>query len=228
MYGSVAALEGGRLLVERPLGSDRRSAQTLHPALKAILAEVGWRFSDVELLGVLVGPGSFTGVRVGVVTAKTLAYASGAAVVGIDSLLASAARCGAPAESIVEVALDALRGDVFTAAYQRAEDGGWRAVSLPSLQSFSAWRDRVVARAANVWVTGPAAANLADAMRAGITLAPAELRSPTAAIVGELAFRRYVRDEVGDCWTLLPLYLRQAAAEEKLAAQIGSRRTGDS
>lgn len=221
LFGSVAALAGGTLLLERPLPTDRRSAQTLHPTLQAVLAQVGWRLCDVELLGVLVGPGSFTGVRVGVVTAKTLAYACGAAVVGVDSLLATVARCSVTTGAVVEVAFDALRGDVFAAAYRRTEDGAWAVESSPALLSMAAWQDRVAGRPAGTQATGLAAGNLAADLPAGITLVPEALRSPTAAVVGALAFERYQRGAVDDCWKLQPLYLRQAAAEEKLAARPG-------
>ena len=69
--GTVAALSEGLVLHERPLAPHQRSAQSLAPALFACLNEVAWQPQQVDLVAVTTGPGSFTGLRVGVTTAKT-------------------------------------------------------------------------------------------------------------------------------------------------------------
>ena len=74
------------LLAELSLDHTQRSAQSLAPAIEALLTQVGWLPRDVQLVAVSVGPGSFTGLRVGVTTAKVFAYAVGAEVLGIDTL----------------------------------------------------------------------------------------------------------------------------------------------
>src|SRR5688572_20388398 len=89
MAGSVAALEG-ELVAEMELDSARRTAQTLVPALDVLLRQVAWKPQDVDLIAVTQGPGSFTGLRIGVTTAKTFAYACGAAIVGVNTLAAIA------------------------------------------------------------------------------------------------------------------------------------------
>jgi tRNA threonylcarbamoyladenosine biosynthesis protein TsaB len=109
LAGSVATWADGRLFRELSLPSHQRSAQSLAPAIGDVLAQTGWRPTDVNLVAVTVGPGSFTGLRVGVTTAKTLAYCCGAAVVGLDTLevLAAAAPNGF---TRLAVAVDAQRG----------------------------------------------------------------------------------------------------------------------
>src|SRR4030042_1258471 len=94
--GSVAAMADGNLLAELTLGQTQRSAQSRAPAMLALLKQVGWRPADVQLVAVSVGPGSFTGLRVGVTTAKVFAYAIGAEVLAIDTLETIAS--GAPKE----------------------------------------------------------------------------------------------------------------------------------
>jgi tRNA threonylcarbamoyladenosine biosynthesis protein TsaB len=86
LSGSVAASDSSKLLLELELNTSQRSAQSLAPAINSLLQQVGWKPADVELVAVTVGPGSFTGLRVGVTTAKTFAYAVGAEVLGIDTL----------------------------------------------------------------------------------------------------------------------------------------------
>ena len=78
MAGSLAAMHDRKLLAEIELDSKQRTAQSLAPGMKTLLAEAGWRPTDVELVAVTIGPGSFTGLRLGVTTAKTFAYAVGA------------------------------------------------------------------------------------------------------------------------------------------------------
>ena len=88
--GSVAALDDCNILAQLMLDQNQRSAQSLAPAMKTLLEQVQWQPKDVQLVGVSVGPGSFTGLRVGVTTAKVFAYAVGADVLGINTLEAIA------------------------------------------------------------------------------------------------------------------------------------------
>ena len=72
----------------------RRSARTLAPGIRHLLADAGWTPRDVALVAVSIGPGSFTGLRLGVMTAKAFAYAVGAPVLGIGTLEVIAAHAG--------------------------------------------------------------------------------------------------------------------------------------
>lgn len=85
--GSLAlADESGRLLAQRRLPRRPRVAQTLIPAIDEMFRAAGWRPSDVGLVAVVHGPGSFTGLRVGVTAAKTFAYALRIDLLGVDTL----------------------------------------------------------------------------------------------------------------------------------------------
>ena len=120
--GTVAAMCDGKLLTELTLEPTLRSAQSLAPAMKALLERVGWHATDVDLVAVTVGPGSFTGLRVGVTAAKTFAYAAQADVLGLDTLEVIAA--GVPEDiDLISTAVDAQRGDVVAALFTRGDDG---------------------------------------------------------------------------------------------------------
>src|SRR5687768_13624521 len=116
--GSVAVADGPRLIDQLELNRDRRSAQSLAAGIRTLLDAIGWRIAEIELVAVTIGPGSFTGLRVGVVTAKTLAYTLGARIIGAGTLdvIAAQARC---AESHLAAAIDAQRGQVFAATFER-------------------------------------------------------------------------------------------------------------
>src|SRR5436190_605976 len=122
MAGSVAALEDDRVLVEQDIHPGQRSAQSLAPAMRDVLASVGWKPAEVELVAVAIGPGSFTGLRVGVATAKTFAYVAGCKIIGVDTLEAIAWRTSVEHREFYTI-LDAHRKQVFAARFSRAESG---------------------------------------------------------------------------------------------------------
>lgn len=100
-----------------------RHAETLLPAIDDCLDQSGCALRDVDGFAVSIGPGSFTGLRVGLATAKGLAFASDAWVVGVPTLEAYAfADEGAAEGALVVVCLDARKGEVYAAAF-RAEEG---------------------------------------------------------------------------------------------------------
>lgn len=213
--GSIAVADGERLLLARPLDERRRSAQTLSPAVAEVLREVGWRPADLRLIAVVVGPGSFTGLRVGVVTAKTLAYAVGAACVGLGSLETIAAQ--APDDvAAVEVAIDAGRGEVYSAAFQRAAEGALVEARPTIIESNEVWLERLRPGAV---VSGPALAKLAARLPGEVRPLDAALWGPQAATAARLAWGRFQRGAVDDVWRLAPVYVRRSAAEEKRDAR---------
>lgn len=95
----------------------------------ALLGEAGLAFADVDRIGVGVGPGTFTGLRIGVSTARALAQAAGAALVGVSTLEALAA--AAQREGPVLAVLDARRGEAFAALYEGGEERAAPAAMRP-------------------------------------------------------------------------------------------------
>jgi len=209
--GSVAALDGGNLLCELGLDSQKRSAQSLAPGLKELLERVGWRPEDVDLVATPVGPGSFTGLRVGITTAKSFAYAASADILGIDTLEVIAAE--APTEiGAVSVALDAQRGEVVAQRFERGEDGLLRSAGSACLVEIDAWLRGL---APGECITGPVLKKIIDRVPDHLTVLEPEYWIPSAASVGRVAFRRYSAGERDDVWQLAPRYSRPSAAEEK-------------
>lgn len=215
--GSVALFDEGRLLRERPLAVGQRSAQSLAPGIRDLLAEVAWNTTDLRLIAVAVGPGSFTGLRVGVTTAKVLAYAVGAEVLGVNSLEAIAERLVGAGEwtkdaGALWTAMDAYRQQVFVARFHALPEGGWRVEAETRLLENDAWLAEL---APGDVVTGPALTKLAARLPPGVKIAPRELWEPTAAAVGLVAVRDYAAGRRDDVWSLLPEYYRPSAAEER-------------
>ena len=120
---SVALALGGKVIRYIPLDPQNRTAATISPAVRSLLDDVRTADQPLDYIAVTDGPGSFTGLRIGVTTAKTLGYALGISVVAVDSLAVMArnlweSRPDAPA---VMVAMNAYRGQVFAAHWTRQE-----------------------------------------------------------------------------------------------------------
>jgi tRNA threonylcarbamoyladenosine biosynthesis protein TsaB len=216
--GSVAALADDNVLVEHNLPLDKGSAQSLAPALKDLLRQVNWRAGDIQGVAVTIGPGSFTGLRVGVTTAKALAYAVKADVAGVDTLEAIAVGC--PAEiDYLAVAMDAQRGQVVFGAFRRGTDG-WFSPSGPwQLADLDTW---LAALPAGIAVAGPVLRGLSHELPDRVRVLDPRYWSPTASAVGRLAARRFARGERDDVWALAPRYYRRSAAEERWDRKHGT------
>ncbi|MEX2186868.1 MAG: tRNA (adenosine(37)-N6)-threonylcarbamoyltransferase complex dimerization subunit type 1 TsaB [Pirellulales bacterium] len=217
LSGTVAALVGDRVLTTLDLAAGRRSAQSLVPGIAELCRDVGWQIADVQLVAVTAGPGSFTGLRVGVTTAKTLAYATGAVVLAVDTLAVIAAQAPPP---IVDVwaTFDAQRGELFVARSERRDPNdplAWETTAQARIVDAATWFAGLAPAAA---VTGPPLARWQDSLPAETTIVAEEFRHPHAATVGRLAWRMHQAGVRHDLWTLTPNYLRASAAEEKLIA----------
>ncbi|RBY93168.1 tRNA (adenosine(37)-N6)-threonylcarbamoyltransferase complex dimerization subunit type 1 TsaB [Blastococcus sp. TF02A-30] len=177
--------EGTEVLAERAVPSGTRHAELLTPAIQVVLADAGVALGDVEAVVTGLGPGPFTGLRVGVVTAAALADARGIPVIGVCSLDA----IGAGERTVVT---DARRKEVYWAAYDasgaRADGPG-------------------VVRPEQLGRPGPFVGDPAFGERLGGPVEPAQVTTAglLRAATGQLA-------DPGSAAPLLPLYLRRPDA----------------
>jgi tRNA threonylcarbamoyladenosine biosynthesis protein TsaB len=209
--GSVAALDDDRVVVELTLDAKRRSAQTLAPAIAEVLESAHWQPEDVELVAVAIGPGSFTGLRIGVTTAKTFAYAVGCKIVGVPTLEAIAWRVPRDIAQF-SVIIDAERGELFAANFERRADGQPTATSGITIVSANDWLARLAA--ADV-VSGTGLEKLIERLAPGVRSVDRALWAPTAAAVGSAGWRRFLAGERTNVFDLVPQYDRRSAAEER-------------
>ncbi|NLE40002.1 MAG: tRNA (adenosine(37)-N6)-threonylcarbamoyltransferase complex dimerization subunit type 1 TsaB, partial [Pirellulaceae bacterium] len=162
-------------------------------------------------VAVTVGPGSFTGLRVGVTTAKAFAYSVAADILGINTLDAIAAATDDNVRRVA-VAVDAQRGQVVAAQFSRGDDGWFRREGPTRLLDIEAW---LATLPDATTVSGPILKKLGVHVPERLQVASSACWRPTAAMVARLAVRDYAAGRRDDLWTLLPVYSRQSAAEEK-------------
>lgn len=209
--GSVAALDGDRVLVERVLGNHQRSLQSLVPAVREILGEVHWQPRDTELVAVATGPGSFTGLRIGVATAKTFAYAVGCQVKGVGTMPVLAAQVS-PKYRRFSVVIDAQRDELFAADFERDAAGTVIRQSEPRIVKAADW---LLGLQPGSVVSGPGLAKWRNQVPAQVTIVEEASWQPRAATVGRLAFEAIQQGQREELLAIVPHYYRETAAEEQ-------------
>jgi tRNA threonylcarbamoyladenosine biosynthesis protein TsaB len=210
--GHVAVALGDRLRAVGRLDEARRHARDLAPAVAELLAAEGWRPRDLDAVFVSRGPGSYTGLRVGLMSAKALAYASGCALIAVDTFAVVALQA-APEAPAVDVLADAQQDKVYVQRFGRTAGAtGWQPLTPLSIQPFADWLAR---REGDAWVTGPGLRVSGRRLPDGVSVVPAEHWDPRAESLLSLGLARYRVGERDDVWTVEPLYLRPSSAEEK-------------
>jgi tRNA threonylcarbamoyladenosine biosynthesis protein TsaB len=213
---SVAVCSDGRVLSEDHVRGAERHAESLFPKLQACLANAQVALADIDLLGVGVGPGSFTGVRVGVATAKGLGFALRRPVCGVISLEALARAARGEGEWLAPC-LDAFKGEVFAALYRCVSDE-----LTCELEPFHAVPAVAYQRLSEAGGDQPFALLGAGFRRYRAIfheLAPALLECseardvPHARQIAELAERAFERAGAPALESLAPLYLRDSDAQ---------------
>lgn len=218
--GAVALMRDEAPLAERQLQqAGRRHAQTLVAEVDELLRAHGLASRDVQLVGVSIGPGSFTGLRVGVVCAKTFAWATGAALVAVDTFACIAANATEHIDRLFVLG-DAQRGDLFVGEYRRAVAGEFDREGPIRIVPAEVW---CLERSPSDVVSGPGVESYEDLLAGRCYVLAPELRRPQATTVARLAQRAWRAGERADVLSLEPFYLRRSAAEEKWDSAEASR-----
>jgi tRNA threonylcarbamoyladenosine biosynthesis protein TsaB len=213
---SVAVLRGDAVVAARRLPAERPASEALLPAILDVLEDAGATLATLDAFAVSVGPGSFTGLRVGVATVKGLAFGGAQPVAPVPTLAALASRAERPDARVVAL-LDARRDEVYAAFHRGAPDAP--PLLGPVVLRAGALADAIAARAgdAPIVAIGDGIAVVGDALRerfgARIAFAAAPLGTPDASAVGRLGVRLLARGAVVAAEVLAPVYVRRAEAE---------------
>ncbi len=205
--GSVAILDDEVVLAEVTARVRARHGEVLIAHVEKALALASLTIADIDGLAVGIGPGSFTGLRVGVSTAKGLALATDKPIVGVESTAALAAATAS--DAIQLVAIDAFKGEVFFAAYQR------RATIVPPSHALPDEAFAGLVRAAPRLALGDGARKYETALRAAlpdIELLPPAFDLPRATFVATLALEKLRAHGPDPLDALEPLYVRPSDA----------------
>jgi tRNA threonylcarbamoyladenosine biosynthesis protein TsaB len=217
---SVALFEEDRLLADISYEANAHKGGLLLPAVDRLLKQAGLAAKDLGAVAVSVGPGSFTGLRVGLATAKGLALGTGAMLVGVPTLEVLAEGYAVPDVTICAL-LDARRGEVFMALFRRVGAGGTgiglERVSPDAVLTPEAVQS-VLARAESpVHLIGDGAVRYRERFEAmlgdRVCMTETGLRTvPSAAVTGLVGLRQLAGGKRPGA-VVEPVYLRKAEAE---------------
>ncbi len=210
--GSVALALGPRLLAERSFSTQTQHARELIPTLAKLYAELGWPIGQKNECYLSIGPGSFTGLRVGVTFARHLALATGAklcAVQTLDVIAANALEMNSPPTRLA-VILDAKRGQVFGATFALTDEGYCRDGQPRLIEPVE-----LLKTGESLSVIGEGIDYHRAAVEgSGATIVDRALWTPRAANVHRLGWALSRAGRFTPPHELTPLYIRRPEAEE--------------
>ena len=216
----VALVEDGRLLVEINVQTGNTHSERLMPQIEKLFAFAGACAAQVDAVAVSIGPGSFTGLRIGLATAKMLAYIWQKPIIGVPTLEALAYGCPA-CGGFVSPLLDAQKGRVYQSLYLW-EDGKldevWPVRIAPAEQAFQDLAGLDCA----VLVVGEAAREHGGLAAGEVRLAPEQFIMPRAASIAFLGREKWRQGLAVPAAGLNPLYVRRAEAEELWERRCGA------
>lgn len=218
--GSLALADDGRVLLERAGDAGRSQAERFPTEIVDALSEVGWSTTDVDLFAVAAGPGSFTGIRIGIATIQGLAFVHGKPIAPVSALdaLAAAAVAAVPDVARLGVWMDAHRREVFSALYE-VSAGAVRQIEQPTSGVPTEILEQWTAVGLPTVICGDGAMTYRSALPAGVeALAP----PPLASYIARLAFEVAARDATVSPAALQPVYVRRPDVElarERAAGQ---------
>ncbi|HEX7226173.1 MAG TPA: tRNA (adenosine(37)-N6)-threonylcarbamoyltransferase complex dimerization subunit type 1 TsaB [Candidatus Binatia bacterium] len=232
---SVAISEDGRIVAEdcypRRGTAERSGAKSNHaeiilPLIDSVLHRAGIGLRDVTGIAVAIGPGSFTGVRIGLSTVQGLAYGTGVPAVGISTLQAIAARV-ADFEGIVCPILDARKDEVYAAIFRKQGNHLERLTEDALVPILSFLRElrgvgktvRCLFIGEGVNAYGPLFQQAADLQ---ISFAEEEAIPSVAASIALLSEGRFIHDRPVQLEDLAPVYLRRPECEFRMKATVSS------
>lgn len=208
---AVGGVEG--VLASFHSARDRRHAETLTPAIEFVCKQARVELKEVSVVAVDIGPGLFTGLRVGIAAAKAVASALRVPMIGLSSLDLLAFPLRHSNRLIVPV-IDARRGEVFAASYRQVP-GGLQRIDNYRLTSPQDLASELQAGNEDILLVGDGALRYRDLFSDAHhgEIGSLGFAYPSAAALVELAQPRALREEFVQPWDLAPMYLRKSDAE---------------
>jgi tRNA threonylcarbamoyladenosine biosynthesis protein TsaB len=213
----VALLRGENVLVEYFFNLSVNHSETVLPAIRQGLTLAGIGIDDVDLFALTVGPGSFTGLRIGASTVKGLALTTGKPVVGVSTLEALAYNAF-ESQALICPLLDARKAEVYTAIYRANREGLFDAVMEEKATTPAEFLDSIDGE---VLFLGDGlkdhAGFILERLQGRARFAPPNRQWVRASSVALLAVKKYSRGERLDVTSFTPRYLRRSEAEVRHA-----------
>ncbi|HEV8605816.1 MAG TPA: tRNA (adenosine(37)-N6)-threonylcarbamoyltransferase complex dimerization subunit type 1 TsaB [Tepidisphaeraceae bacterium] len=223
--GSVALVDEDGAVEEGEFPHGLQHAAGLIPLIDKLCSARGWTAGDLEEVYVSAGPGSFTGLRIGITLAKTLAFATGVRLVAAPTMRVLVENAPGEARQAI-IVLDAKREQIFTARFERVE-GRWVEREGAHLDSLVAMLERAHRP---VYLMGEGIAfhrKYIPADDAGIVVTAGEMWRARAGVLARIGGEMARAGEFVDPYRLEPIYIRAPEAQEKMEAKEQKSGTRD-
>lgn len=212
---SVALWDEEGVVAEKTTTFKRNHSVQLMPAIAELMKEAGWEVNDLDRVAVAKGPGSYTGVRIGVTVAKTLAWTANLDLVGISSLHVLAGNADRIEGQLVAPIFDARRGNLYTGLYQVDAKGQLLQIEPDTHIAAEKWADYIASKETSIEVIGRDFAKhqelFKEKLQDHLYRTPEHRQTPRASVLAELA----QKEEPVEIHTFAPEYTKLAEAEEK-------------
>lgn len=207
--GLVGLGDGDAVISEKRLDATRRHARDLAPAMKDLLVAAGWQPGQLHGIAVSQGPGSYTGLRVGIMAARAMTYALGCRLVAVPTFAVIAEQTDSVLNS-VHIIADALKGKLYEQQFAReAADAPWSSTSSLRIVERARWLSELRDSA----ISGPGVDLVERALPPGVSAVEHQRRIPGLAALLRLA--RRTAPSASALESVEPLYLRASSAEEQ-------------
>ena len=217
MMATCAVLDENKVLGEYSLNQEETQSEKLVPMVKEVLDSLNLKVSDIDLYGVAIGPGSFTGLRIGVATIKAFAHLFNKPVIGISTLEALAFNL--PYNKTIVPMIDARRDRVYTGIYTW-EDGKIKTIMEPDVLNIHNLLDILDKSHGEAIVNGDGSLlhreKIQERLKEKVFFSTIGGNFCRATSIGELALYKYNEGIVDDYYTLVPEYLRESQAQREL------------
>ncbi len=214
---TVAIIDDNKILGEFSVNSKNTHSQTIMPMTDEILKKCNMELGDIDVFAVCTGPGSFTGVRIGMSAVKTLCQALGKPIIGVTSLDALAANYDGFKDTYICPIIDARGGNVYNAVYfnkERICDN--RIINIDDLAKELSGKNTVFLG------DGIVAHKDKIEKEPCFKIAPSHFSMQKASSVAYCALYRAQNNDFDNLYTLLPVYLRKSQAERELENKLNN------
>lgn len=228
LVGSVALCDNQKLISEITVNTGHTHSETLLPMVESLLSICGYTVDDIDLFACTTGPGSFTGVRIGVATIKGLAYGRGKPCVGVstlDALAYNAIMCN----GLLCPVMNARRMQVYNATFT-CQDGVMTRLCPDRALAISELGEEIIHTDVPVYLTGDGADLVYHALTQNnpawadkLVLLPERIKHQSGYSVAQIAWRMALEGQTTTDAALSPIYLRPSQAErERLAKEAAN------
>ena len=223
---SCAIAQDDRIIGSFYANNGLTHSQTLMPMIENLLAVTNVSVQQLDAIAVNAGPGSFTGVRIGVSAVKGLAFTNNTPCISVSTLESMAEQTTIPTGAIVCGVMDARCQQVYTALFTKNEAGETIRLTDDAAMSITELNEALNQQDAPIVLVGDGSElcyrSLKDTVRQ-LSLAPASVRYQNAASTALVAMRKFAKGETVSAEALLPEYLRLPQAERELNSRLSNQ-----